>query len=328
MSQQGLGCSFEKQWSQHFECVKTPVVFLEAVNQVEIWVKRDDLNHPHVQGNKLRKLKYGTRKAVSEKKSSLITFGGAYSNHLLAAAAVAKAFKMRSVGFVRGEELVDKNKWSSTLVQAANYGMELHFLSRKDYKNKHNAEQVINFLESQKSYWLIPEGGSELSSTKGLMELVQEVVTDTAIDKKSKKNQQKKAWDKVWDYIFCPCGTGGTLAGIIEGVAKLDLKTKVIGVPVLFAATQIRGTVEKLAKGQKLVEWELVQGYEAGGYAKMSQSMLEFGQKFTEKHDVKLDKIYNIKSFYAVYDLIKKNQIKAGSRVLLIHTGGLQGGWV
>lgn len=290
----------------------TPLECLQDYLEVSIWVKRDDLNHCLVQGNKLRKLKYNFKQAIEECHSKVATFGGAWSNHILATAVAAQLCGIKSVGFIRGDELKhNRKKWSDTLKSAEEKGMQLVFLSRQEYRLKSLAATVKDFIEdSEDKLYFIPEGGSNALALQGVEEIIGELKLQ--IDEPT--------------HIVSACGTGGTLAGLIDGVANQGWKTKVLGIPVLKGGEFLKKDIEKLSKYHNQVDWELYGDYHAGGYAKLDNKTLKFAQEFSNKTAIKLDKIYTAKAFYAAYDLIKNGDIAKGSKVVILHTGGLQGG--
>ncbi len=285
-----------------------PIVML-GVNLV---VKRDDLNHQVVQGNKLRKLKYNLIQAAKAKHTAVLTFGGAYSNHLLATAFAAKACGFKAIGIVRGNELANNQSvWSETLFQCEKLGMELVFVSRSAYRMKEQATTVQELLSQPDPPYLIPEGGSNRLAAKGMAEIVTEI-------------NQQVAWPT---HIICPVGTGGTLTGLVQGVAQLQKPCQVIGVSVLKGLHTVNNDINQwLNETEKQPTWQVLDDYHCGGYAKSTPELMRFAVTFEQQHDIKLDKIYNSKSFYALAQLIQQGKITSSDRPLIIHTGGLQGG--
>lgn len=301
-------------WEQLFISNATKIQSIDCYLGVNIVVKRDDLNHNLVQGNKLRKLKYNFKQAIDQNYKEIMTFGGAWSNHILATASAANYCGIKSIGFIRGDELKEnKHKWSDTLKSAENNGMEFVFLNRQDYRLKFNSSLVKTYIQQSKTnLYSIPEGGSNQLAIKGVIEIVDEL-----------KQQRGEP-----SHIVSACGTGGTLAGLIDGVAKQGWRTRVLGVPVLKGGEFLRQDIEGLSNHHPKVKWKLYYDYHAGGYAKMNEETLNFAKEFTLKNKINLDKIYTAKTFYATYDLINKGEIPAGSNVVILHTGGLQGGVV
>lgn len=299
-------------WHQLFCQNITPLNKLKDYLGIELSVKRDDLNHEIIQGNKLRKLKYNLKSAIDDDYEYIATFGGAWSNHILATAKAASICGIKSIGFIRGDELENhEEKWSSTLKKAVMFGMELVFISRQEYRLKEGSVVVKKRLvQSGKNTYIIPEGGSNFLAVKGVMEVVDELVEQI----------------KEPTHIVTACGTAGTLAGLIDGVAKHGWNTNIVGIPVLKGAEFLLKDVQNFSKFYSQVSWQLYCDYHAGGYAKINTETLTFAKLFTKKNNIKLDKIYTAKAFYATYDLINKGIISKGSRVVILHTGGLQGG--
>ena len=300
------------KWQQLFCPPATPIIALTAINGVEIYVKRDDLNHPIIQGNKLRKLKYNLKLALIDGYSAVATFGGAWSNHIVATAQAAHLCGMQSYGFIRGDELQHQPaNWSKTLKDAQTFGMQLVFLSRSQYKLKFHSSVVKEYLQNlSKTPYMIPEGGSNQLALKGVAELVSEL-----------KQQLAQP-----THIITACGTGGTMAGLINGVKTVAWRTAVIGIPVLKGAQYLAAEIMGLSTHQQAVDWQLNHDYHGGGYAKLNDDIINFASDFYAKNNIALDKIYTAKAFYAAYDLIKKGVFGKGDRLLLLHTGGLQGG--
>ncbi|WP_276498770.1 1-aminocyclopropane-1-carboxylate deaminase/D-cysteine desulfhydrase [Pontibacter litorisediminis] len=270
---------------------------------VELWVKREDLLHPHISGNKWRKLKYNLQEARQQGHHTLLTFGGAYSNHIAATAAAGKEYGFKTVGIIRGEERLPLNP---TLRFATSCGMQLHYISREKYRLK--AEPV--FLEElQQAFgqvYLLPEGGTNLLAVKGCTEIVQDI-------------------DLKYDYICCAMGTGGTLAGIVAGLAG---EKQVLGFPALkggeFLQQEVEGLVQAYS-GHTYSNWHLLTGYHFGGYAKVKPELLAFMEDFKKQHHIPLEPIYTGKMMYGLFDLIRQGYFARGSRVVAVHTGGLQG---
>ncbi len=279
---------------------------------VDVMVVREDLNHPIVQGNKLRKLKHNFLDAQKAQAKTLVTFGGAYSNHMVATAFAAQQLGFGSVGIVRGDELKNNHAiWSETLYQCQQYDMDLEFVSRTEYRLKQQSLTVKALLDKTPGHFIIPEGGSNPAAVKGMAELPSEWSDDFA----------------QTTHLFCPVGTGGTLAGLIKGVANQNWSCKVFGVAVLKGLHGVKNDVKQwLGQQSNVVDWQILHGFHCGGYAKSTPELEGFCIGFTQKHGIPLDKIYNSKSFYALAQLIKSGEITAQDRPLIIHTGGLQGG--
>lgn len=290
---------------------KTPCQNI-TLGGVEVSVLRADLNHPIIQGNKLWKLKYNLEQARRTACDGLITFGGAYSNHLLATAQAAQLVGMRATGVVRGDELANHpEKWSSTLKQCRNLGMRLVFVSRSDYRLKVQARPVQGLLSAGGKHWIIPEGGSNQFAIKGVAEWVQETAQSMPSP----------------SHLLCPVGTGGTLAGLIVGVSQSAWRCQVLGVGVLKGLHGVKHDINQwLTAHEVACEWSVLTQYHAGGYHKSTPELVGFCQDFKQQHDIQLDKIYNAKSFFALADMIASGAITPQDTPLIIHTGGLQGG--
>lgn len=265
--------------------------------RVQVFMKRDDLIHPFISGNKWRKLKYVLQKAKEERKDHLITFGGAWSNHLLATACAAAKFGFKSTGIVRGEEV------SNTLLTFCKlFGMELKFTDRESYRNKNAL--FSRFSSGNQDAFFIDEGGAGIEAVKGCSELVAEL-------------------DMDYDHVFCACGTGTTAAGILNGLSQNNSKTSVHAVPVLKNGEFLREDIRQYLI--KHVDFHLHTDYHFGGYAKTTQELIRFIKDFPASTGIMIDPVYTGKLLYAVYDLIKKDSFEEGSSILVIHTGGLFG---
>ena len=293
----------------------TPIQTI-SMQGVQVWVKREDLNHLIVQGNKLHKLKHNLIAARRQQAKTLVTFGGAYSNHLLATAYAAQKSGFKSVGIVRGDELKHAEAhWSETLQHCRQFGMQLEFVSRADYRFKQQSETVQGLINDLDSTFIIPEGGSNLAAIQGVAEWL------VAMDKQLKAKPT---------HVFCPVGTGGTLAGMIAGCAQIPWQCEIIGISVLKGLHSVKNDINQWLstynQDLKLPSWQINHQFHGGGYAKSTADMLNFGKQFKVSNNVPLDKIYNLKSFYALDTLIQQAVIEPGDRPLIIHTGGLQGG--
>lgn len=265
---------------------------------VRVLVKREDLNHPHVSGNKWWKLKYNLLEAQRLGMKTLLTFGGAYSNHIYATAAAAKELGFESIGIVRGEETRPLNP---TLTFAKSCGMHLHYVSREAYRRKHEPEFVHQLHDWFGDFYLIPEGGTNELAVKGVEEFAQTLGDD-------------------FDYLCCAVGTGGTLAGLVRGVGN---QKSILGVPVLKGAEFLYDVVGSLA-GPVQHNWRLILNYHFGGYAKSNPTLNAFIKKCYKENNLPLDPVYTAKLAAGVFDLTEGGYFKRGSVILLIHTGGLQ----
>lgn len=269
---------------------------LFKLKEVQLFIKRDDLIHPFISGNKWRKLKYILQEAEGLQKKHLVTFGGAHSNHLLATACAAAKFGFCSTGIVRGERLE-----SPTIFLSQLFGMQLIFEDRESYHNKHGLFEKY-FINNPEAYF-INEGGSGILGTKGCSELIDEL-------------------PDVYDHIFCAAGTGTTAAGILSGISSKSLNTKMHVVPVLKGADFLKQDIDNLVKG---TSFEFHSAYHFGGYAKTSDELLQFIKDFTSSTGILIDPVYTGKLLFAIYDLISKDYFAKGSRILSVHTGGATG---
>ncbi|HQW68633.1 MAG TPA: pyridoxal-phosphate dependent enzyme [Flavobacterium sp.] len=268
-------------------------------NDISLFIKRDDLIHPIISGNKFRKLKYNLIEAKNQKKITLLTFGGAFSNHILAVSAAGKEYGFDTIGIIRGEELEDKIETNPTLQKAKEFGMVFDFISREEYRNKNNPEFLKMLKQKFGDFYLIPEGGTNEFAIKGCEEILKENDTD-------------------FDFICCSVGTGGTISGIINSSKE---NQKVLGFPAL-KGDFLQEDIRKFAKKNN---WQLITDYHFGGYAKYDATLIEFINNFYEKHQIPLDPIYTSKMVFGVLDLIEKEYFPPKSKILVIHTGGLQG---
>jgi len=268
-------------------------------HDVTLHVRREDLIHPLLSGNKYRKLKYNVQEALSKKHQKLITFGGAYSNHIPATAYVAKEKGLEAVGIIRGEEL--SHSWSNnpTLNTAHQLGMRFQFLSREKYRKKDEDKFLMNLLQFHGPAYLIPEGGTNALAIKGCEEIL-------------------KNTDEVFDVICCSVGTGGTLAGLSNAAKKHQ---QVLGFPAL-KGDFLQKDIRKFARNNN---WALCNSYHFGGYAKVSTELVAFINEFKGITGVPLDPVYTGKMMYGILDKVAKGEFKKGCRILAIHTGGLQG---
>jgi 1-aminocyclopropane-1-carboxylate deaminase len=270
---------------------------LFAKKGLEVFIKRDDLIHPIISGNKWRKLKYLLNQAQTENKTHLVTFGGAYSNHLLATAAAASKFGFQSTGFVRGEEVNN-----DTLFLCRLHGMNLIFTDRENYRDK---QALFNkfFAEDHEAFF-IDEGGASLLGAKGCSELIDELT-------------------ETYNHIFCACGTGTTAAGIVNGVNQHKLNAHFHGVPVLKNGEFLREEIDRFLP--KPIEYYLHTDYHFGGYAKTTPELIDFIKRFVSSTGILIEPVYTGKMLYALYDLASKNHFTDGSKILAIHTGGIWG---
>jgi len=254
-------------------------------------------------GNKWHKLKYNIQEAKKQGKDTLLTFGGAYSNHIYAVAAAGKIFNYKSIGIIRGEEHLPLNP---TLSFAKNIGMKIYYLDRTSYRKKYTLG-VINQLQKKfGDFYLLPEGGTNDFAVKGCSEIISKINID-------------------FDYVCCPCGTGGTLAGLISG---LNGDKFALGFAVLKGASFLKENVQLLlqnSNGNSLKNWDINLDYHFGGYARTDSVLLDFVNRFTSHTKILIEPIYTGKMLFGIYDLASKGFFKEGSQIIALHTGGLQG---
>ena len=272
-------------------------------SQYQISVLRDDLIHPFISGNKMRKLKYNLIRFRENGKKILLTFGGAFSNHLVAVAAASKENGFKSIGIVRGEEV--ENDYLNFSKQA---GMHLHFISRSDFRNKGSIDYLkslvdefisIGLIDDEKDVFILPEGGANEEAVRGAAEIMDDIPATTNI-------------------IAVACGTGATLAGITR---RLLPHQHAIGISVLKAENYFENELVRL--GGKLSNTTIIYDYHFGGYAKKSVMLDDFIRKFMSKTGIPIEPVYSGKLFFAIDDLTKQGYFKKGSKVTLIHTGGI-----
>lgn len=285
---------FEDQ--KHTPLLKVEEPFLRE-QQIELWVKRDDLIHPEVSGNKWRKLKYNLIEAQKQGFHTVLTFGGAYSNHIAATAVACKSLGIESIGIIRGDEL---NKDSNpTLQKAFKDGMQLIFVGREQYKLR-TEQSWLEQLQIEHSAFIIPEGGSNSLAAKGVSELLKEIDID-------------------FDLVTCAVGTGGTLAGITQ---KLKPHQDALGFAALKGEKYLHEEVSKLTDSR---QWNIIHNYHFGGYAKYTTELVEFIQSFYQTRQIPLDHIYTGKMMFGLYQMIREGKIKGAKKIIALHTGGLQG---
>ncbi|NET73136.1 MAG: 1-aminocyclopropane-1-carboxylate deaminase/D-cysteine desulfhydrase [Sphaerospermopsis sp. SIO1G2] len=275
---------------------------------VELYVLRLDIMHPEINGNKWFKLKYNLLEAEEKKYSNILTFGGSYSNHIFATAAAGNEFNFQTIGVIRGEETLPLN---STLSFAVSKGMKIVYCDRKTYRSKNTLELQAELKERFGEIFIIPEGGCNLNGVRGCLEIMNDL--------------------DDFDTICLACGTGTTLAGIS---LSLNPQQKIIGFPVLkggkFLQTEIVDLINNYLQSnlpKKVIypaPWQLIYDYHFGGYAKIKPELITFCQTFQQEHHIPLDYIYTGKMFYGVMELLKQGFFNPG-KILLIHTGGLQG---
>lgn len=284
---------------------------------IEVSVLRLDLIHPKISGNKWFKLKYNIEEARKQGHDTILTFGGAFSNHIHATAAACQLFGFKSIGVIGGEPEYGKN---STLSDAMDMGMHLHFVSRKDYRRK-NEEVFIQELRNRfGNVYIVPEGGNNFLGSLGCTEIFNGISN--------------------FDYFFCSVGTSATFCGIAYSVNK---NQKIIGISVLKGegsmvqeaqerVNRIRKSADlkihetdEIMKDDFILRSGIINSYHFGGFARHTEELLQFKEQFENENSIPLDYVYESKLLFAVYDLIKKNKLPANSKIIAVNAGGLQG---
>lgn len=268
-------------------------------HRVRLCILREDLNHPLIQGNKFRKLKYNLIKAKAQGKHTLLTFGGAFSNHIHAVAAAGKVFNFKTIGIIRGDELAYQKR-NVTLQQAEAMGMRLQFITRSDYRRKTDLDFISNLRDLWGDFYLIPEGGTNELAIKGCKEIL------------SPETQSFK-------YIACAMGTAGTFTGMLE--STLPTQT-LLGFPALKDYEYLTKTIKQYS--QK-TNYEIINAFHFGGFGKFNQELISFVNKFKAQFNILLEPLYTGKMMYGLFQLIEKGYFPANSSILAVHTGGLQG---
>ena len=274
-------------------------IAIDLPKGISLVIKRDDLIHPFVSGNKFRKLKYNLLQAKAENQSVLLTFGGAYSNHIAAVAYAGKEHGFQTIGIIRGDELADKIESNPTLNFAQKCGMQFEFVSRETYRLKTQESFLEQLQQKYGAFYLIPEGGTNAFAIQGC----EEILTPE---------------DASFDYVACAIGTGGTISGLINSVLPHQ---KVLGFPAL-KGDFLQDEIRKFVRHEN---WELITDYHFGGYGKVSPDLIDWINGFYAQTQIPLDPVYTGKMVFGILDLIAKNYFPENANILLIHTGGLQG---
>lgn len=270
---------------------------------IRLYLKREDLLHPTVSGNKWRKLKYNLQAAQAQGKTTLLTFGGAYSNHIAAVAAAGTAYGFATMGFIRGEEHRPLNP---TLSAAAAAGMQLFYLDRESYRRKSDPAYCQELQRQYPGAYLLPEGGTNALALQGCTEILADIA-------------------EPYDVVCAAVGTGGTLAGIIAGLAG---EKEVIGFPALKGGAFLEAEIKQLLHnfaGRDYSNWRLETAYHFGGYARIKPELITFIRDFKARHQVQLEPVYTGKMLFGLVDLIRRDRFKPGTTIVALHTGGLQG---
>lgn len=276
---------------------QVPYQHIEYRHQ-RISIKRLDLIHPQISGNKFFKLKYNLLAARQQGFEKVLTFGGAYSNHIAATAFASHKFGFQSLGMIRGEELAQR-PFNPTLATAQQFGMQLEFISRNAYRQKDQPDFLQHLQQQYPDFYLIPEGGTNALAIQGCREIL-------------------TAEDAQFDLICCAVGTGGTLAGLIEASQQHQ---QLLG----FSALKGDFLTQEVAQLTTKRNWRILDNYCCGGYAKTTPELIQFIQTFEQRYNIPLEQVYTGKMLRGIFDLIDQDKIGPDQKILLIHTGGLQG---
>lgn len=276
-----------------------PIQSLQVQDDIQLDLKRLDLIHPQISGNKFYKLKYNLLEAQQQNKISVLTFGGAYSNHIAATAYAAQMLGLRSIGMIRGEELAQR-PLNPTLETAHHMGMQLEFISRQRYQQRYEPNFLAQLEQQFPDSYVIPEGGSNALAIQGCREIL------------------TKADLNNYDVFCCAVGTGGTLSGLIEAS---HTHHQLLG----FSALKGEFLTQAVSQMTHKNNWKILDAYCCGGYAKTSPELLKFIRKFEQTYQIPLEQVYTGKMLMGLFDLIEHDYFQAGTRILAIHTGGLQG---
>lgn len=275
---------------------------------IELFVKRDDLLHPDISGNKWRKLRFNVIQCFKNHNAGILTFGGAYSNHLLATAAACAEVGLKSIGIVRGDEHTFES--NAILKRCTSYGMELQFVSRELYQLRNDRYYQENLLIQNSNYYVVPEGGANYLGMIGCQELVSQI-------------------EQPFDVIVSAQGTSTTSCGLALG---LDDSQRLMVVPVLKGYDSIgemQSLMSRSAMAEDAIDFALSSvlvsdEYHFGGYGKYTWELLEFIRSFHNRYRIKLDPIYTGKAMYALQKEIDSGAMD-GKRIVFLHTGGVQG---
>lgn len=268
--------------------------------EITLYIKREDLLHPIISGNKFRKLKYNLEEAKQQNKKTLLTFGGAFSNHILAVAGAGAEFGFNTIGVIRGEELENNINDNPTLSQAKDFGMQFHFVSRDLYREKETHSFILQLQDKYGDFYLLPEGGTNFLAIKGCEEIL------TVEDK------------TFFTHVVCSTGTGGTFSGLVNSSTENQQLIGFSSLKGAFLSDVIRNFVTKS-------NWIINDDYHFGGYGKVNCELIQFLNAFYKQTKIPLDPIYTGKMVYGVMDLIEKDFFPPNAKILMIHTGGLQG---
>lgn len=278
--------------------IHIPVVEIPVGKKVKLFMKREDLIHPEISGNKYWKLFFNINNYLAKKseKPYIITFGGAFSNHIAAVSALGKIAGIPALGIIRGEELKDKWRENPTLSFARKSGMNLQFVTREEYRHK---EKLTEFLQKEFPQALvIPEGGTNADAVEGVKMMLNDQTKD-------------------FDYLCTAVGTGGTVAGISKFSEE---NQKVIG----FKAVSDPSLESKISQLTSKENFSLIDAA-FGGYGKINDENIRFINDFKSDYGIPLEPVYTGKMMQKIFEMIDENYFPENSKILCFHTGGLQG---
>lgn len=269
--------------------------------QVELFIKRDDMIHNVISGNKWRKLKYNLQAAKSNGDNTILSYGGAYSNHLHALSYACRQMGFNSIGIVRGVKDQEKN---STLSFCKENNMRLYYLDRSSYRLNKNSKNILRELNQNiNQCYMLPEGGNNILGVKGCEEILLET-------------------DNKYDYVCCPVGTGCTAAGLIR---TMSAHTKFLGFGPFKKVFEQKQNIKQLCNSKSYDNWDVIADDHFGGFGRIDDNLIKFVQKFKLDYNVELDMIYMGKLFYSLFKLIEQDFFSQNTKILILHTGGLQG---
>ncbi|WP_245645785.1 1-aminocyclopropane-1-carboxylate deaminase/D-cysteine desulfhydrase [Pseudonocardia acaciae] len=270
----------------------------DRLGSVRVLMKRDDLIDPVLSGNKWRKLKYQLVDARSRGATTLLTFGGAYSNHVRAVAAAGRRFGFATIGMIRGEE----QPFNDQLAAAVADGMRLHYLDRATYRAKTAPDVLDGLRQKFGDFYLVPEGGSAPLALRGCSEMIAEI-------------------QERFDLVVCPVGTGGTLAGLSAGLTGGQ---RALGFSVLRGAEYLDDEVAGIqveAIGKRLDNWSINHRFHFGGFARRKSELDDFIAEFRDRHGIALDWVYVAKALYGLYACVEEGVVGSGATVVFVVTG-------
>ena len=278
--------------------ISIPITLIPLQKNIQLFLKREDLIHAQISGNKYWKLFYNINFYLGQNPQNplMITFGGAFSNHIAAVAALGKEYQLKTLGIIRGEELQNKWQENPTLKLAHLNGMDFRFVSREEYRDKDSLTQILK--KEFPNALIIPEGGTNKHAVDGIQFMLTEQT-------------------KSFDYLCTAVGTGGTIAGISKFAEETQ---KVLG----FKVVDDHSLYNKVSELSTKNNFELIEAHE-GKYGKITDENIRFINDFNQNYGIQLDPIYTGKMMKKLFEMIEENYFPAGSKILAFHTGGLQG---